>query len=771
MAAKIFAAYPASPTPIGDCMRGAVDKLKANLIELHTWQQNDTCGIVLTDPIFSEIDSASAIVADITKPNFNVTFEIGYAIAKGKPLLLVVNTGLVFDQHVHARIGIFDTIGYESYENSQELAGRIASCLHTRALKADYDSNRRAPVYLVEMPRNTEAMTHIVARVKKSRLKYRSFNLREHVRLSPTDAIAHTASSFGCVVPLAPGTMPDADDHNIRAAFVAGLSIGFGKPTLILQDVSGPFPADAKDLIHFYRDTKDIDDGIADFALEVVDAIQGQQPLRLTRPDLLSRISLGDPMAENEFETLADYYVPTDAYQRALRGEVNLVVGRKGTGKTALFSQVRNAKRSNKTNIVVDLKPEGYQLVRLKEEILNVLSEGSRQHLITIFWEYVLYLEICYKILEKDRERHKFDHTIRQKYQDLAKAYGGDDGVLEGDFSERLLILSESVVQSFKKVSTTLNKDRLTAGDVSNIVYRHDIRAIRDIVADYLEHKESTWILFDNLDKGWPSHGLQPIDITILRCLVDAARKIQREMTKRKISFTSIVFIRNDVFELLMQQSADFGKEMRESLDWSDADLLRDMIGRRIRAADPELKGDFEEIWTMLSVSHYRGEDSFYYLLERSLMRPRNLIKLAMHCRGAAVNLGHNRIEEGDIEKGLMIYSNDVLIEADQELADIDSKAENLMYAFIDSRRDLSIEEMWEILEKHGVPSPAWDNIIEYLLYYGFIGVAPPGAEPDYIYNLSYNMKLMRARLDKLGDTARLHLNPAFWPVLGIAVT
>src|SRR5438874_2186729 len=104
MAAKIFAAYPASPTPIGDCMRGAVDKLRANLIEFHPWQQNDMCGVVLTDPIFNEIDKASALVADITKPNFNVTFEIGYAIAKGKPLLLVVNTGLVLDHQALARI-------------------------------------------------------------------------------------------------------------------------------------------------------------------------------------------------------------------------------------------------------------------------------------------------------------------------------------------------------------------------------------------------------------------------------------------------------------------------------------------------------------------------------------------------------------------------------------------------------------------------------------------------------------------------------------------
>lgn len=64
MATKIFAAYPGSSTPIGDCMRGAVDKLKAYLIELQPWQQNDICGVVLTDPIFSEIRRLAAISHD-----------------------------------------------------------------------------------------------------------------------------------------------------------------------------------------------------------------------------------------------------------------------------------------------------------------------------------------------------------------------------------------------------------------------------------------------------------------------------------------------------------------------------------------------------------------------------------------------------------------------------------------------------------------------------------------------------------------------------------
>ena len=80
------------------------------------------------------------------------------------------------------------------------------------------------------------------------------------------------------------------------------------------------------------------------------------------------RLSVGDPMAENEMATLSNYFFLTDEYHRVLRGEVNLVVGRKGMGKTALFTQIREKIRSDKSNIVVDLKPEGYQLKKLKKK-------------------------------------------------------------------------------------------------------------------------------------------------------------------------------------------------------------------------------------------------------------------------------------------------------------------------------------------------------------------------------------------------------------------
>ena len=624
---------------------------------------------------------------------------------------------------------------------------------------------------MIEMPRQTEAMTHIVARTKKTRLKYRSFNLKEHIRLSATDAIAHVASSFGVIVPLAPDNMPDADAHNIRAAFISGLSMGFGKPTLILQDFSGPFPIDARDLISIYRSSNKIGSFINDFSLDVVEATQGQQTLNLVKPELLSRLRLGDPVAESEFETLGAYYVQNDAYLRALRGEVNLVVGRKGTGKTALFSQLRNSKRGDKANVVVDLKPEGYQLKRLKEELLGFVSRGAQEHLITIFWEYVLYLEICYKLLEKDKDKQRFDHTIRDAYRQLSDAYTSNEDLLEGDFSERLLKLSERVIQNFKNLAGKDGGDgenKLSTGEVSNLVYAHDIRALRDLISAYLTRKKTTWILFDNLDKGWPAHGLQTIDVTILRCLIDASRKIQREMTRQEIDFVSVVFVRNNVYELLMQNSADFGKEMRVSLDWSDAEMLKEMVRRRIIASE-RLKADVEfgVLWNQICVSHFQGEDSFFYLIDRSLMRPRNILKIVMHCKGVAVNLSHKKIETDDLEKGLLLYSNDVLIEADQELADIDPKADDLMYRFIGLSPRLSVIDVWEVFEKHQIPGSKWEQIMDYLLYYGFFGIVVGASDPEFIYQLSYNMKILKSKYEAAGDSLILYMNPAFWPALG----
>jgi len=503
--------------------------------------------------------------------------------------------------------------------------------------------------------------------------------------------------------------------------------------------------------------------------LPILEGLQSTEETEVESPDLLASLSFGDPMAENELQTLGSYFIETDQYQRTVRGEVNLVVGRKGTGKTALFAQVRNRIRRDRQNIVVDLKPEGYQLVKLKENVLAYLSQGAKEHLVTAFWEYLLYLEVCYKVLEKDRERHLRDHELLDPYRHLAATYRKHDRDSRGDFSERLSELSERISSAYLGAHGTSTGIQLSTGQVTELVHRNDILQLRKQLSSYLESKKSVWILFDNLDRGWSPHGLSTDDVLSVRSLIDAGRKIQREMQKHGHDFHCVIFLRNDVYQLLMKETADFGKEIRTSLDWNDPDLLRELLRSRM-ASNKEIGKDvpFDRLWSQICVPYVDGTESSEYLIERSLMRPRNLLKIVGHCRGSAVNLRHSKIQLDDISKGLASYSTDLLIDIDHEITQIDESAAGLIYVFLNERSRCTKDDIGLLMEIKGVSPDKVERITEFLLYYGFLGLEIAGAEAKYIHDVNYDMRILKTSMEKHPNAMRYIVNPAFWPALSI---
>ena len=190
-------------------------------------------------------------------------------------------------------------------------------------------------------------------------------------------------------------------------------------------------------------------------------------------------------------------------------------------------------------------------------------------HTITAFWEYLLLLETCNKILTVDREFHIRNHKLFDPYRALAQEYQEDPYVAEGDFAERILKLTQRISEDFKDIiGHGEHKQRLDAEELTGVLYKHNTGRLRGLICDYLKNKGGLWILFDNLDKGWPSHGLQPDDLLILGCLLEAIRKLERFLRNHdhNIACHGAVFLRNDVYELLLSHSTDRGKYGRIAL-------------------------------------------------------------------------------------------------------------------------------------------------------------------------------------------------------------
>lgn len=766
-----FVAYASSDPNVALEIQAAVSRSNAQPtgVRFEPWTFNDVAGVELVSPIISRINESRFIVADITTLNKNVVYEIGYAIGKQRRAFLVRCSALDGDRELAKQVGIFDTLGYFEYKNETELYQRLTSHIDPVPLPISQKLDHKAPVYIVESPFRTDPSIMLASRIKKAGYRFRSFNPIEDIRLSASDAIRQVASSAGIAMLLEAGSAPEAAQHNIRAMFVAGLSIGMGKPTLVLNPAGNDAPLDVRDFAKGFRHPDDIREQIANFCPDLNVYLQQIDPPPVDVGGSLESLSLGDPTAENEMTTLQYYYLRTEQYKRALRGEANLVVGRKGSGKTALFLQLRDKVRADKRNVVVDLQPEGYQVLKLKERVLDRLSDGSQQHLVTAFWEYLILLEVAHKILQKDQNTYKYNHDINELYVELMTVYKVDGTFVEGDFSERLSALSARIVGEYQEMYPNGDVRNIDAPDVSKILYVHDIRELRRRILLYLKKKQEVWVLFDNLDKGWNTQGVDVIDARLLRCLIDAGRKVEREMGKDGHLFHCIIFIRNDVYDHLMQRSADYGKEMRATLDWTDTDLLKEVVRLRLVATigDKVADVDFQDLWRGLFDAHVMGVESADYIVSRSLMRPRNVLKIVNHCKGVAVNLHHAKILEEDIKKGLTTYSQDLVIELDRELRDVCPVATDVLYYFIDCPPELGIDDVHRIIMSANVSAEDVDTVMEFLLYYGVLGVRTPEGT-FFIFETNYDLKPLQVRLSKAAGSARFVVNEAFWPALGV---
>ncbi len=217
---------------------------------------------------------------------------------------------------------------------------------------------------------------------------------------------------------------------------------------------------------------------------------------------------------------------------------------------------------------------------------------------------------------------------------------------------------------------------------------------------------------------------------------------------------------------MLVKHTSDRGKEASALLDWTDPDLLRELV--RLRLVSNNINGseEFEAMWPKVCISHYKGEESSQYLIDRSLMRPRFLLNLISLCKSFAINLNHEKILEEDIEKGLVAFSTDLLADVGYEIHDVENNVDDVLYAFIGSKSHLLKDEIFSTLTDYGISNQFLENIFSLLLWYGFLGVLVKD-EPRYVYNFSYSMKLMDGVIKKNKKNVFV-INPAFWPALMI---
>lgn len=751
-----------NPPSISSTIEAAVEKLRtlSSTNKWITWKNLDVPGQIIFCEVCKAMRHTGLVVADVTTLNFNLMFELGFAAGLGLPVLPIRNTAYVEDKHQFDELGLLDTLGYFDFQTSTDLKDHLIDNRSRLNLHLKPPGlNNEFPLYVVKAPVDSDGTIKMMSVIKKSRLQFKLLDIKETGRVSLHEVYKNTLSSRAIFLHLLNPHYQSSRVHNARCAFIAGLGMAAQKRVILLQQGQQSQPIDYRDVVITYDHPRQIHELLIPTIGEVIEQIQTIRFVPTALPITpLEKLDLGDLAAENEIKALDSYFVPTAQYQKAKQGHARLVVGRKGTGKSALFYSLRSTFKPIKSNLVLDLRPEGHQLVKLREFVLSGLSAGFQQHLLTAFWNYLLITEIAFQVARQERTAYLRDVKVREAFDKITALSGDEASEQQADFSERLLRLVNEVTERRRNLPVPQSD-----ADITQLVYSRQIRDMVEALTEYLSiTKRSVWILIDNLDKGWPVHSVLPEDVLILRAFLEATRKLERQFNSRSVELHSVAFIRNDIYQHLILEPADRGKETAAVLDWNDGEVFKQLLARRLSTGlDGEI--EFDSLWSQFFPSHVKGEESFQYILNRTLMRPRELLRFVRECIDVGVNRRRQKLTEADILQAEENYSSDALVDVCLEMKDVNSEFNNIPYAFIGSTAVLSKQEVIGRLTDVGVKSDHIEYVLDLLVWFGILGIYLDDEEERYSYEYNHDPVMLSAGIPHFGYC----IHPAFRTALG----
>ena len=753
---KAFVAYPGKEQIVGSTIREAAELSASEPLQLEPWESLSVIGFKIDNLIRWQLDEVDALVADITYPNNNVFYEMGFAASIGKPIIPIVNLAVEKAVDGIKNIGLFDEMGWLGYSNSNDLVSQLRQW-NSVSWKNSFIRNRNhaQPLFILDVAIKTNFRNHIFNAVKDAHLNYRSFDPIEVPRLTASAAISEVSSSAGLILSILQPDIIDSYKNNMRASFLLGLAHGFDLDALTIQFGHGPVPLDYRDFVTNSTHRTETARHVESYCAETLIRNQKRtQSAKKGSQGILSDIYLGSPTAENEIQNLGLYFVETAEFSRAQRAEGAVVVGRKGSGKSAVFLQIVELNSQNKKLCIVDLRPASHNLSELREQLLSVVSEGLFDHTIASFWQYIIYFEIVLKLREQLLTFSKNDYELQKQLIELEEDLNLDEATVSGDFTSRLEEAIKNVIREIENSNSVNNlKDKVT-----NIMFENKIPKLRDIISKYKSYYDSILILIDDLDKGWPPRRVERHDVATVKHLIEVLNRMQRDLRRKGVEFKHLVFLRSDIYEILVQETSDRGKYNVIKLDWSDPQQLRNLLRKRV-ASEVDL-GSEDDAWAAINPS-FGNTDAISMMIESSLRRPRFLIDLAERTLSVAVNRGHLKVTRGDVEEGMRQMSLYLVSDFGYEMRDVAGTPEDLFYSFIGAQDLLTESELSSLLTLKD-SSLSLEETIEFLIWYGFLGIVSKDNQQLFIYDTEYDYRRLEAERPKDAQETLYSINPAF---------
>jgi Cdc6-like AAA superfamily ATPase len=465
---------------------------------------------------------------------------------------------------------------------------------------------------------------------------------------------------------------------------------------------------------------------------------------------------LGDLRAEFDHRMLQSAFLETADYKTLIdTTDRPIVVGRRGTGKSALAYQLEKHWRSASHTDTIALAPTEEQIIGLR----GLMPEfyGSKYSMIRAgartAWRYALLAETAHALTRHYKFMHVASPHLLRRHADGWVTLGSD---LAMRLRKKLLQVGVLIDASTR---------------ISEIPALLEVNQLQDAVNDALtELKHSVVIMIDRVDEGY-----EPDELGV--ALVDALVLAAIDMNSRVDQVRVTLFLRDNMARAVEQLDPDYSRNIEGQtlrLHWEEGQLFS-MICNRLRLAfGIEAESDLK-VWNRCTARGLEGRDGFKKCLRLTLYRPRDILALLNDAFHVAARENRQQIIDNDVEQTAQQISRNRLDDLYKEYSVILPGLRQHASSFAQGPPEMTVAEAYTLVDRGSdalkadeaaaqtftlLNSPS--DIGNALYSVGFLGVKDPATT---VTAFCHDGRMLDRSLK---DSDRVMIHPCYWMALGI---
>lgn len=359
-----------------------------------------------------------------------------------------------------------------------------------------------------------------------------------------------------------------------------------------------------------------------------------------------SDIYWGEDDAKND-EALEKYFVEFPGYEEILKGGKRYIIGRKGTGKSAILQKLRLQAQAEATSFAMDISLRDFPLTDFKSIGDRSLQDKSKY---VAAWKFLLLTELADLVMQDNSVEDTDEFWQMKRF-------------LSDNFPEGI-----SMAETISRLKQNENKITLASPVLSGecaaaaatqttaqVHYNKAVKALEKLFGGI--RTESTFIiLIDELDEGYQGKNTN-LNLVIL-ALLRAVEELANFSKRNGIRCLPVLALRSDIFDALedndLNKLDDYVLRLNWTTDPDDPWSMKQIAEKRIAATVREKYPDIqvENCWNLVADEKATEKGLWQYMCVLTFSRPRDIIKLLKTCKarakGPKLTLGNVQAAEID---------------------------------------------------------------------------------------------------------------------------